>query len=85
MYGIKETEMMAGALVSIDRDDCISCGNCWTDCPEVFRESPDDGRSELLPTYRTGDDPGKGSVPGNLKDCAVRAETGCPVGIIHIA
>jgi len=76
---------MADHIVRIDRDECISCTNCWTACPEVFRESPEDGMSELLPAYRTGNAPGTGKVPENLKACAERAKEDCPVGIIHIS
>ena len=33
--------------VSIDRDDCIICGNCWTICPEFFEQNPDDDFSQV--------------------------------------
>ncbi len=70
--------------VTIDRDDCISCAACWQECPEVFAESPDDGFSMVVESYRTSDDLGSGEIPPGLGDCAHRAEDGCPVEIIHV-
>ena len=68
--------------VEIDRDDCISCGNCWQECPEVFVEHAD-GLSAVVETYRIGGDLGRGEIPG-LEECARRAAEGCPVEIIHV-
>lgn len=33
--------------VTIDRDECISCGACYEDCPEFFEENPDDDWSQV--------------------------------------
>jgi len=70
--------------VHIDRDDCILCGACWTDCPDVFEEGPDEGLSQIVPSYQTDGDPGAGAVPDNLQDCVQEAADGCPVEIIHV-
>ncbi|WP_218838040.1 ferredoxin [Candidatus Methanoperedens nitratireducens] len=40
---------MANKLkVNIDRDDCISCGTCWTTCPEFFEQNPEDTHSQIV-------------------------------------
>lgn len=31
-------------IVTIERDECVSCGQCWASFPEFFEEDPDDGR-----------------------------------------
>jgi ferredoxin len=76
---------MSGALtVTIDRDECISCGACWTACPEFFEENFDDGFSQILEEYRTGDDVSRGEAPADLGDCVRDGADGCPVEIIHV-
>lgn len=70
--------------VQIDRDECILCGSCWEDCPEVFEESPDDGLSQILEQYRVDDDPAQGEVPDELESCVQNAADICPVEIIHV-
>ena len=70
--------------VTIDRDECILCGACWVDCPEVFEESLDDGLSQIVEQYRVNGDPAIGEVPADLEDCVTEAADGCPVEIIHI-
>ena len=37
--------------VTIDRDEFTSCEVCWTECPEVFEENPDDGLSQIVEQY----------------------------------
>jgi ferredoxin len=70
--------------VSIDRDQCISCGVCWTECPELFEESPDDGKSRITEKHRAAGDTSAGEAPEALRDSAKAAAEACPVGIIHI-
>ncbi len=70
--------------VTIDRDECISCGACYADCPEVFEENEDDYLSQIVEEYRIDGDPATGEVPDDLKACATSAAEGCPVEIIHI-
>ena len=70
--------------VSISRDECILCGACWDECPEVFEESGDDGESQIVAEYRVNDDPGEGLVPETLEDCVRGAADLCPVEIIEV-
>ena len=46
--------------VTIDRLECISCEACWTACPEVFEQNPEDEFSEITEQYRTNDNPAEG-------------------------
>jgi len=70
--------------VTIDREECIECGACYADCPEVFEESPEDYFSQIVEEYRVDDDPAVGEVPEDLEECVEEAAYGCPVEIIHI-
>jgi len=58
--------------VTINRDDCISCGVCMSVCPEVFRFA-DDGLAEAY-----------GENPENFEDSVTVARDSCPVSIIDI-
>ena len=70
--------------VRIDRDECISCANCWLTCADFFEENPDDGFSQVVDTYRIGGNIGEGEAPGELAACVRDAADSCPVQIIHI-
>lgn len=70
--------------VRIDREECIACGACSLDCPEVFEEGEADGTSQIVEAYRVDGDLGLGEVPDELGDCVRRAAEGCPVEIIHV-
>jgi ferredoxin len=68
--------------VAIDREGCISCGNCESVCPEVFKllvES--DGKSSIAKKYRK-EDLEKGEVGDDLKTCVENARDSCPVQVI---
>jgi ferredoxin len=75
---------MGKIRIRIDRDECILCGSCWEDCPEVFEESPDDGLTQVVEKYRTGGDLAQGEVPEELESCVQEAAEDCPVEIIHL-
>lgn len=70
-------------LVTIDRDECIECGICWSTCPDVF-EAGDDGLSQITADYRADDEGARGNVPVAMEDCVTEAADGCPVAIIHV-
>lgn len=70
--------------VTIDREECIECGACYADCPDVFEESPEDFFSQVTEEYRVDDDPAVGEVPDDLAECVEDAAYGCPVEIIHV-
>ena len=70
--------------LTVDREECIACGACYEDCPEVFKEDPEDGVSRIVKAYRVDDDPAVGQVPDDLADCAQTAADGCPVEVIQV-
>ena len=70
--------------VTVDREECIACGACWDDCPEVFEEDEADGLNQIIAAYQVGGDPAVGQVPDELGMCVQRAAEGCPVEIIHV-
>ena len=80
-----EAVAMAGKTsVTMDRESCIMCGNCWTTCPEFFEESPEDGHSQVVAKYRVADNPAEGEAPEELDDCVHAAAEGCPAYVIQI-
>jgi ferredoxin len=66
--------------VSIDRENCISCGSCEETCPEVFKLD-ETTKSSIVTKYREGD-PGKGEVGDDLVSCVESARDACPVTVI---
>jgi ferredoxin len=70
--------------VILDRDDCVSCGSCWLDCPEFLEEIPDDNLSQIVEKYRT-EGKGEGEAPGDMIDCITQACEDCPVSVIHVS
>jgi len=74
---------MSKFRATIDRDECISCGSCWDDCPEFFEEG-DDGLSQVVDEFRVGDNLGEGEASEELIDCVRDAASDCPLEIIHI-
>jgi ferredoxin len=71
-------------VVTIERDDCISCAQCWTRCPEFFEESPEDGRSMVAEMYRVEGKLNKGSAPDSFEECLREAEEACPAEVIMV-
>lgn len=69
--------------ITIDRDECIECGNCELECPEVFLV-PSGDKSIIVEKYRTNNDSASGEVGEDLADCSRRAAESCPVEVIHI-
>ena len=70
--------------VKIEREECISCGTCWSTCPDFFEEDPEDGYCSIIEQYRVGGNPAEGEVPADLEDCVREAAEECPVEIIHL-
>lgn len=77
-------EIASSRRVTIDRQECISCASCWTDCPEFFEQNADDHWSEVVSAFRENGDLGAGNAPPHLVNCVKLAEEDCPVSIIHV-
>ena len=71
-------------VVTIDRNNCISCAQCWTRCPEFFEENPEDGRSMVAEIYRVKGKLDEGSAPDRFEECLGEAEEACPAEIIRV-
>ena len=70
--------------ITIDREECTGCAQCWETCPDVFEENLDDTLAQIVEDYRAGD-PAEGEVPDDMTDCVQDAAEGCPVEVIHIS
>lgn len=73
-----------GIRVTVARDECIACGACYEECPEVFEEDPQDGLSRIVNAFRVNGDPAAGQVTDDLADCVRAAADGCPVEAIQV-
>ncbi len=70
--------------VTIDRESCISCASCWTECPSFFEENPDDSFSMVREEFRKEKSISAGEAPEGLAGCVQEAADLCPVQIIRI-
>jgi ferredoxin len=70
--------------VIIDRESCISCASCWTECPSFFEENPDDSFAMVKEEFRKGKKINEGEAPEDLVGCVQEASDLCPVQIIHV-
>jgi ferredoxin len=68
--------------ITIEREGCTSCAQCWETCPEVFEESPHDGLSQITPAFRVEGEIARGEVGRDLEGCVLEAADGCPVAVI---
>jgi len=57
----------------IDRDGCISCGQCVEICPQVFHMA-DDGLADVH----------QNPVPDGAEESATAAQDSCPVSVITV-
>lgn len=70
--------------VTIDRENCISCGTCYGDCPEFFEEGKDEGKSQVIAKYRIGGNPAEGEAPKELEEKVQIAADNCPASVIQV-
>jgi ferredoxin len=69
--------------VTIDREQCISCGACYVECPKLYEENGDDNWTQIAEPFRVDENIAAGEVPGDLEACARAGADVCPVSIIH--
>lgn len=69
-------------IITIDRNNCVSCGTCWESCPGFFEQSPDDTFSRIVEQYRQDGQIGRGKPPAGSEECARDAADLCPAQVI---
>ena len=67
--------------VTIDREGCIECGVCESQCPDLF-ELKDNEKARIVTKFRQNGDAAVGAVDGDQAVCAKSAENACPVSVI---
>jgi ferredoxin len=70
--------------VTIDRNECTSCGTCWETCPAFFEENPDDHFSRVIEKFRLNGDSAEGTATEDMETCVTDAADLCPVSIITL-
>jgi len=70
--------------ITIDRENCSSCGTCWEGCPEIFEQNPDDSFSQIVEKYRLNKNNAEGRPAEEFEDCSARAAEDCCAEVIHI-
>lgn len=68
--------------VTINRDECVSCGTCVDVCPAFFELSADDTRSQVCEPFRNEGRLEEGEAPPELEACVIEAADLCPVQVI---
>lgn len=68
--------------ITINREECIECGACRDNCPEIFMMD-DDGKASIVEKIRTNG-PSVGTTDDELRTCAQKAAESCPVNIIDV-
>lgn len=71
--------------LTIDREGCISCGQCWESCPDFFTENAEDGWSQVAAKFRIAGKPNEGVVFEELEECVKKIVDECPAKVIHIS
>lgn len=71
--------------VTIDRENCISCGMCWETCPAVYGENTEDSKSQVVLQLQEAGDPAVGRMGDDLAECARAGADVCPVSVISVA
>ncbi len=71
--------------VAVDKDTCISCGVCYSTCPEVF-EPDDEAKSQIVSKYRSSvnQSMSEGVIDDSVAECAQSAKDMCPVQAITV-
>ncbi len=71
--------------VIIDREGCISCGQCWDACPDFFEPNTDDERSQMVAKFRIAGKLNEGVAFEDQEECAKHAAEECPAQVIHVS
>jgi ferredoxin len=70
--------------VAIDREGCISCGQCWDACPDFYEENAEDGWSQVAAKFRIAGKLNEGVAFEDLEECVKKAAENCPAQVIDV-
>ena len=70
--------------IIINRDECISCGACWSSCSDVNEQNAEDTKSQIVAKFQIDGNIAEGKVEDNLAECARQGAEVCPVQIISV-
>ena len=70
--------------VTIDRQECTSCGTCRETCSDMFEENPDDSLNQIVEKLWLKRNIAEGVPFESFEDCTVRAAELCCAEIIHV-
>ena len=70
--------------IIINRDECISCGACWSSCSDVFEQNAEDAKSQIVAKFQIDGNIAEGKVEDNLTACARQGADVCPVQVISV-
>ena len=70
--------------IRVKREECISCGACWSICPDVYEQSDEDTKCKIVSGLRIADRIDKGQIGENLTECAQQGVDNCPVQVISV-
>jgi ferredoxin len=68
--------------ITIDRNNCVSCGTCWEACPGFFEQNADDTFSQVIEAFRLDGNRGEGIPAADMEPCAADAADLCPASVI---
>lgn len=71
--------------VIIDREGCISCGQCWEACPDFFEENKEDGWSQVAEKSRIAGKLNEGVASEDQEECVKKAAEDCPAQVINVS
>ena len=71
--------------IIINRDECISCGACWSSCSDVYEQNAEDAKSQIVAKFQIVGNIAEGKVEDNLTECARKGAEVCPVQVISVA
>ena len=57
--------------VTINREECTSCGTCRETCPDIFEQNPDDSLNQIVEKYRLNGNIAEGVPPEAFEDCTL--------------
>lgn len=70
--------------VTINREECTSCGTSWEMSQDMFEENTVDSLNQIVEKYRLNGNNAEGVPTKAYEDCSVRAAELCCAEVIHV-